>query len=602
MNETLADLANSRFTELTEAERRTLHAATTGVPAICGPSNNDQDARNDPSDNGNWHPSRAIRAEFLEWLCTTEIASEKVDRQGIHIYAARICGILRFAYSTIPFPLLFQLCAFTEDISFKNARIPSLILTSCSTRAILADGIDVANNVLLNGRFHSSGQVLFRNAKVGGDFRTDGGTFKCTPGASFDLRTGNALGCDRIRVNGSVFLSHSSSPSNFSGEVGFAGAWIGSNLECDGGTFRNLGKDKFAIRADRVTVVGSVFLRNQFTAEGVVRFLNATIGILDCTRGRFLGNGLTALNVEGSSIAGMAVLDLSFASSGGTQLRGIDVEDLSFLRGEFDSVDLRQAKIHRVFRWKEIVGPQETDLDLRDATIGSIEDDESSWPGIGYFHAEGLTYGDFTNCSREVDQRLKWINRDPSESPRAYKQLASVYSKAGETGNSREALYRLEELVHSKQTKSIKPGILKPLLFAWSQWLKWTIGYGYKLERAFFLTILLTVAGTFVSGWGYQERVIVPTDKDAYAYFAIHGQAPSSYQRFSSVMYSIEHSVPAINLGISSNWTSNPVAQLPGLPKYSYKLRWWFWLQALLGWGLSIFFIAGLTGLVKSDR
>lgn len=600
MNETLADLAKGRFSDLTEAERRVLEAATIGNPAICGPNGKDDDPWNDPNNSDGWHASRIIRTEFLEWLCTTDSVSAKVNRQGVHIYAGRITGILRFAYSTIPFPLLFQLCAFTEDISFKNACIPSLIFTSCRTYAILADGIDVANNVLMNGKFHSSGQVLFRNAKIGGDFRTEGGTFDCGPGTSFDLRTGSALGCDRIRVSGSVFLSQSASPSRFCGEVGFAGAWIGSNFECDGGTFRNPGK--FAIRADRITVVGGVFLRNKFSAEGAVRLLNLRTETLDCTRGIFVGDGLSALSAEGATIAGIATFDSSSASSGETQLRGIEARDVSCLHGEFDKVDLRQASIHRVFRWKEVIGPEETDLDLKNAKIGSIEDDESSWPHYGYLHLEGLSYEEFTNCVRDIHARLQWIERDSSPSSRTYKQLAYVYSKAGETSYAREALFCLEELIHRKQTSSITPRLFKPFLAVWSQWLKWTIGYGYKLERAFIWMLVLTGVGVVVSAWGYRERVIVPTDEKAYVFFEAQGQPPSSYQRFSSLMYSVEHSVPAINLGISGSWTANPTTQLPGRPEFSYHLRWWFWVQTLLGWGLSIFFIAGLTGLVKSDR
>jgi len=598
----ISDLADERFPNLTEAEKRVLVAATTGNVAICGPTQNDNDPANEPRNGDGWIPERTIHAEFLEWLCTDEIVSRSVSKQGIHIYAAKIEGILGFSYSSIPFPLLFQLCTFAQDISFKNARIPSLIFTSCLTHSILADGVDVANNVLMNGGFHSTGQVLFRNARVGGDFRTDGANFDYAPAKSFNLQTGNALGCDRIKINGSLFLSQSAFPSAFHGEVGFASAWIGSNFECDGGSFRNPGKDKFAIRADRITVAGSMFLRNKFSAEGAVRLLNANIGMLDCTRGSFLGNGLTALNAEGARIAEMAVLDSSRASSGGMQLRGLDAKDLSCLHGEFESVDLRHAKIHRVFRWKELIGPEETDLDLRDATIGCIEDDHSSWPSFGFVHLEGLSFEGFTNCTRDIDVRLKWIERDVSQSPMIYKQLAGVYSKAGETRDSREALFQLEKLLHRKQQKAARLWFLKLFLYLWGQCLKWTIGYGYKLERAFFWMLILTTFGIVASSWGYREQMIVPTDKDAYVYFEANQEPPPSYQRFNSTMYSIEHSLPAINLGISGSWTANPSIQLPGRATYCYKLRWWFWIQTLLGWGLSIFFIAGLTGLVKSDK
>ena len=555
---------------------------------------------NNPGNGENWLPLRTIRADVLHWLCTTDIASGRVSKHGIKIYAARISGVLDFSYVTIPFPLFFRRCSFAEDISFKNSRIPSLILTSSWAHTILADGVDVASNVLLNAGFHSRGEVLFRDAKIGGIFRTDGGVFEYASGTNFGCNSENALGCDRIRVNGGVFLSRPDSRSHFRGEVGFAGAWIGSNLECDGGTFDN--PDKAAVRADRVTTVGSIFLRNGFSATGAVRLLNARMQVLDCTNGTFDGNGNIALHAENATIPGLAVFDGSITRSGSTQLWGIDVGAVSCRRCKFMKLDLRNACLHHALRWKEIVGPRGAVLDLRDASIESIEDDEASWPSPGNLYVDGLRYEGFANCSRDIDTRLRWIGLDKSDSPRSYKQLAYVYTKMGETRNARGVLYRLEELLHSRQPALITIGLHNPLPALWSFLLKWTIGYGYKLERAFAWMLLVTIIGIICSSIGYREKMIVPTEKDAYTHFVAHQQPPASYQRFSSFMYSVEHSVPAINLGISSNWSANTAAQFPGHPPYVYGLRWWFCVQTLLGWGLSIFFIAGLTGLVKSDK
>ena len=194
MSESLIALVPDRLLPLSEAEKRMLEFATKGEPAICGQNDLDDDPENAPGNSENWLPSRIIRADILEWLCTTDIAS-KVSRQGIHIYAAKISGILKFAYTSISFPLRFQRCVFTHDISFTNARIPSLILDGSWTRTILADGVDVANSVLLIAGFHSFGQVLFRDAKIGGNFRTDGASFEYASGTTFDLQSENSLGC-----------------------------------------------------------------------------------------------------------------------------------------------------------------------------------------------------------------------------------------------------------------------------------------------------------------------------------------------------------------------------------------------------------------------
>ena len=601
MSESLIALVPDRLQPLSEAEKRMLEVATKGEPAICGQNDNDDDPTNAPGNGGNWPACRTIRADILEWLCTTDTASGEVSRQGIHLYAAKISGILKFAYTVIPFPLRFQRCLFTDDASFKNARIPSLILDGSWTRTILADGVDVANNVLLNAGFHSLGQVLFRDAKIGGTFRTEGALFEYGPGTAFDLQSENSLGCDRMNVNGSVFLSKAEKPtyhSTFRGEVGLAGAFIGSNLECDGGTFQNPGK--IAIRADRITTAGSIFLRHGFSARGAVRLMNSTMHLLDCECGAFEGDGVIALNAEDATIRERAVFDGSVTCSGGVQLRGVDVGDVSCRVGRFTSFDLRYSRIRRAFRWKGIVDSADTRLDLRDSSIGSIEDDEASWPKPGNFDADGLQYGRFTDCPTNVKIRLGWIRLDKANPAQQYRQLAKVYAEMGETKHAREVLYQLEDLLQSRQRSSNWMGNL--LWSLWRPFPKWTTGYGYKLWRSFWLMVSITIIGGLLSDVGYRYRVIGPTDKDAYSSFVKQGRAPDNYPRFSSSMYTIEHSVPAVNLGISSAWSTNTVGQLPGLPRYACYLRWWFFLQTLAGWTLSIFFVAGLTGLVKSDK
>jgi hypothetical protein len=323
---------------------------------------------------------------------------------------------------------------------------------------------------------------------------------------------------------------------------------------------------------------------------------------LDCTGGKFQGNGETAINAEGASVFGPVVFDQSDTTCGRIRLRGVDAGDASFQLCKLSSLDLRHARIHREFRWKSIEIPQATILDLRDASTETIHDEEASWPRYGNLYLDGLGYEGFASSTTDVSARLRWIRLDKSNPPRAYKMLASAYSKTGDTGNSRETLFHLEELLHLKQQDSLHFGPFKLILIAWNQLLKWTIGYGYKLERAFGWMFLLTLFGFFISLIGYSEKIIVPTDKDAFAYFVAHENAPDSYQRFSSLIYSVEHSIPAINLGVSSSWSANSVAQSPGHSPYLYRLRWWFWTQTLIGWGLSIFFIAGITGLIKSDK
>jgi hypothetical protein len=577
----LISLARARFQNLKPAEELAIKAAAIGEVAVCGPISEYTESL-DPFELGTDWAKRAIRADVVRWLCVEGGARELVQHSGIQIFAAMVVGELDMQYSSTPFPLTLQSCLIPETISFKNARLSSLILSGSHVSRILADGLEATNNILLNKGFESNSEVVFRDAKVGGGFNTTGAIFRNAEGM--------ALGCDRMRVEGSVFASRAEKgmQSQFYGEVRFAGAEIGSNLECDGGSFQNLTGP--AINADRLTTNGGVTLRNGFAGRGEVRFQNATIGTtFDCSHGTFFNPDGKALNAEGTRVGGSAFFAGDFTCTGSLHLWGIAVDGgVQCQAGKFTKIDLRRASIKGPLRWIDINNPSETDLDLRDATLGSIEDTEESWPQSGRLHIEGLKYERFVNRPNDVEMRLKWLRLDNANSSQPYRQLAAFYSELGEHAIARRVLYELEDRQYRRRSRTL--GFL----------LKLTIGYGYRLGRAGWCLVVIFMLGFILSWSGYAHGLIVPTDSDAYKFFVVHREAPPQYQRFSSVIYSLEHSIPALNLGVSSVWSANTPAD-NARPRIYRGLRWWFWLQTALGWVLSIFFVAGLTGLVKSD-
>jgi hypothetical protein len=505
-----------------------------------------------------------------------------------------------------------------DEIWLKNAKIPSLILTGSWTRTILADGVDVAGNVLLNQGFHSKGQVLLRDAKIGGNLRTEDARFEYEKGDMAHRYSENSLGCDRIRVNGCIWLSKPDHGSTFKGEVGLAGAFVGSNLECDSSTFENPGRT--AIRADRIMVVGGVFLRKQFSSKGAVRLLNAQMGVLDCSEGTFEGYDETsqgddkaALCAECATISGYAKFDRAIIRCGTIQLRAVTAGDMTFRETEVTSVDLRYATIRRELLLKKIVNPQNSRWNLRNASADSVDDDGKSWPNPGNLLLDGFTYkrfgsvasdyqDDSATCPTDLKARLNWLKRDTFNPPWAYNELASAYSRAGETLNSRETHFHLEVLLHRRQIKEARCVAMKVAAWAWSQWLRVTIGYGYRLRRSLYLLVLLCALGWIVSYWGYYNKVIVPTDNAAYMYSVQNGCVPNSYPRFSATKFTIEQSLQVINLGISSSWSADGVPQNLEHQRFATGIRIWFLVQRVFGWLLSIFFIAGITGLAKSDK
>ncbi len=108
----LQTLAEQRFGELSEAERKLVRAAPRGEGANCGPdATPPAGAENDPANAISWEPGRAIRAALLEWLCTDRAAVEKVHRAGIKVHAARIEGRLNLPFVTVSFPSFSRVAA-----------------------------------------------------------------------------------------------------------------------------------------------------------------------------------------------------------------------------------------------------------------------------------------------------------------------------------------------------------------------------------------------------------------------------------------------------------------------------------------------------------
>lgn len=602
MKEELLKAAEECFPDLSEAGKRMLRAED-GNLAIGGPDASDSNPANNPESGELWGEERTIHADVIAWLCRNAGALGRSASNGIHVYGAKIVGNLDLSYEDVRLPLVFMRCYFTDEIWLKNAKILSLNLTGCRTHRILADGLQTVNHIFFGDGFHAKGEVLFRDASVGGSFNAVGAMFEYEPSEISGANSVNSLGCDRIKVNGSMLLRSSS----FKGEVGLAGAFIGSNLEFDGSTLENpfAAQDgsRFAIRADRITVSGSVFLRHQFSSKGSIRLINAKIGTIDCTGAAIEGDGKNGFNAEAATIVGHAVFDTFAIKDGGIEFRGLTADDVSFRGAKLTTVDLRYANIRRALRSKQVVNAEQSLWDLRNASVGSVDDDEKSWPQPGRFSLDGFTYDGFGSVSVEQEgdsskapldfkSRKRWIELDTSRPPHAYRQLANVYSRIGDTPKARAALFALEDLLHCNAIKEEGSAVFRFIKRAWKFLLKITIGYGYRLGRAGWWLALILLIGFALSYWGYSAHLIVPTDKDAYVFFVQpqHWYPPDSYPSFHATMFSIENGIPVINLSMSDHWRA-----VGGF-------SWWFFGQRIVGWFLSIFFVAGITGLTKSEK
>src|SRR5689334_16086488 len=101
----LEELAKVRFTSLTDSESKMLQAAANGTTAFCGPSQQDDDLRNDPGSADNWPADRQIRSDLIRWLCIDKAAKDCLDPRGIQLHRARISGALDRSFAPDHFPL-----------------------------------------------------------------------------------------------------------------------------------------------------------------------------------------------------------------------------------------------------------------------------------------------------------------------------------------------------------------------------------------------------------------------------------------------------------------------------------------------------------------
>jgi len=413
-------------------------------------------------------------------------------------------------------------------------------------RALICDSVKVGESILLSDGFKAEGEVYLTGATIGGQLGCRN--------AQFINPDSNAIIADELKVVGNVLLDEGFKAQ---GKVRLHTTTIGGDLNCSGGQFINPKGE--AIDGDSLKVKGNVFLRKGFKAEGVVYLVGATIGgQLACTGGQFLGHDGSAINAESIKIDQHVFLNKRFKAEG--------------------KVNLFNAEIGGTFVLLNVESPKKVTLDLRSATIGTLWDEQQSWPENGRYFLNGLTYSDiFDKSPKDVKTRIEWIRRqyDPENKkdfqfrPQPYEQLAAVLKK---TGNDNDA----KEVLIAKNKDRLKWG--PKLTFSELWWYRIfgpQIGYGHKPLRSF-----RYITGHIVFGWW----LFWILNRKKYIR-SISNNSP----KFNSLVYSIDTFVPLVDLYQAKY-------RLP--ESWLFRLCHW-WLIAF-GWILTTLFIVGLTGLVRT--
>ena len=453
------------------------------------------------------------------------------------------------------------------------------------------DSISTGQNVVLRDAMFND--VVLKSSNIGGRFDATGSTFN------------RKLDMDSVSIDGDVFLRNA-----VFDDVDLSSSNIGGHFSADGSTFN--GK----LDMDSVSIGRSLYLHNAVFDHVV---LNGTRlgGQLSTIGSKFNGKlDMEAVSIRDNLFLAIAVFDevnlnsskigghfhvggstfkgqlgMEFVSIGGDLVLQSAVFQnavgLSFAnvgssldaRGaELRKLDLRGARIERELRLGSSSGNVKwcTDehcypvLDLRNTTVGVLQDSEAAWPENLDRKLEGFTYarlGGFGANENEMPFTrgsgwyIEWLEGDKTYSPQPYRHLADILDAAGHGDMAGDILFASRERERTEESKPWQ-----------SRWwflsaLRFTIGYGYGWGHFWALAWVAGIAafGTAVLRWAGER------DKDG------------KHLGFS---YSLDMLLPAIHLR-----EQHYEVDLATWAKY------YFYAHKIAGYVLAFFVIAGLTNL-----
>lgn len=371
----------------------------------------------------------------------------------------------------------------------------------------------------------------------------------------------------------------------------------------------------FAIRRASVGTIsgnGATF-RNDVTIGdghyGTAAFFRAHInGNIDFTGAHFVSTERDAIRLIEAVVGGDAIFQNGFSADGMVDARLAKIgHDLSFHGAEFTGsddtgLDAERAEIDGTLYWADVKHTKQTVLDLENARVGAIWDDEASWPAPGNLTLSGFVYGEIAGGPDDAPGRLRWLAlQPPGYTPQTYRQVAKVLADTGREEGAADVLI-------AQQGVRRRFGHLSALESAWNVMLEATIGFGFRPLRALWWIGAFVGFGTVVFEWGYRAGIIAPTKRNAYAEFAISGEPSPHYPDFNPFVYSLENFLPVVVLHQDEYWRPNtrliPPAKGGHRAKYGPNsiqarlLHWYLWVHILAGWTITPLLFVGLSGLV----
>lgn len=359
--------AGKKFGEpLSGADRTLFEAVAGGNRAIYSPTGLKDGL---PRHGDGWKPEWTVKADRIEWLCTSPKLASAITHEGVRIVGAKVEGALNLTDAKVPFPLAIESSFFGEEINISGAEIWSLSLDGSSVEKLSARSLRTTVDVQLGKGFRARLTTDLSNARIGGDLDLTGGEF-CYQ--HDEKRTGEiSIYADYMTVGRDLSMMFAFRRGEdgvleldrfkAGGQVRLAGSRISGDVNCSGGWFQNQADP--AIDANGMVVEGNAYFtsvdisrfspdqksaceskklssRIECRVDGELEISNADLkGDLHCAGGQFHGESSTSGNAirgHGLKVEGDAHLDEGFAAIGRVDLSAARVDgSLQLMRGSY---------------------------------------------------------------------------------------------------------------------------------------------------------------------------------------------------------------------------------------------------------------------------
>jgi hypothetical protein len=236
-------MAQRKFgASLSAAERKLLRAAPLRDVPWFGPSDDPDNAANDPARGESWGPDRTVRAELIAWLLSDPDVSRFVHPSGLALAGARITGNLDLSYATVDKPLTLVRCYVPDGIKLLSAHLQDITVRRSRTGPVFGDMAIVHGDVsLMIGDF---GPVSLLRARIDGTLDLTGARI---------LDAGNdTVNLVEANIGGDVLFQDGFTTD---GIVYAPLAKVGHDLSFHGAEFRGDGQ----LDAERATIDGTFY-------------------------------------------------------------------------------------------------------------------------------------------------------------------------------------------------------------------------------------------------------------------------------------------------------------------------------------------------------